>query len=295
MAIAYSPYPNLHQCNARMFEAAVKGIDNGGVQLPAIKNAEYVTAMNAAGTGVVNMIGVNSSNQAVLPVAVFPAAAGAINFSGLTPSTETSGSLVTTGSTWVAFSTAGACGMKLLLSGTCATGEFATVRFRARADNTTASGDGGNSVGTITCADLSASANTHEYGNLKALNACAQPNAKNQTVDATNIVTALYGRIDATGTSIGRRWVAWLDTHATTKAAAGDYMCRISHNGTVAIDGVFSVYAGGRLPVLFNFEDVGAGCPVTVTGADASGFYGRVACYAGGALRYVNLYTTSNA
>ena len=218
-----------------------------------------------------------------------------MHFGDLTPGTETNGSIMTTGSSWVAFSTAGACGLKLLLSDTCATGEFATVRFRARADNTTASGNGGNSVGTVTCADLSASANTHEFGNLKALNACAQPNAKNQTVDATNIVCAVYGRIDATGTSVGRRWVEWIDTHATTKAAGGDYMVRISHNGTAAIDGVWSIYAGGRLPVLLNFEDVGAGCPVTVTGTDASGFYGRVACYAGGALRYINLYSTSNA
>jgi hypothetical protein len=72
-------------------------------------------------------------------------------------------------------------------------------------------------------------------------------------------VTALYGRIDATAGSVGRRWVSWLDTHATTKAAGGDYMERISHNGTIALDGVWSIYSFGRLPVLFNFEDAQAG------------------------------------
>lgn len=180
----------------------------------------------------------------------------ALDFSTLSPAPVTTGAIMTTGTSWINFAVAGACGIKLLLQNTCATGEFATLRLRARANNTTASGNGGNSVGTTTCADFSASANGHEYGNLKAVNACAQPNALNQTVDATNIVTALYGRIDATGTSVGRRWVGWLDTHATTKADGGDYMQRISHNGTAAIDGCFTVYSGGRLPVLFNFEDV---------------------------------------
>jgi hypothetical protein len=180
-----------------------------------------------------------------------------LDFSATTPAGGTAGDLVTTGTTWVVFSGAGACGVKLLLENDCATGEFATLRMRARYGGAaTASGDGGASIGTTTCYDASASANHADYGNLKAVNACAQPNAFAQTTDATNIVTALYGRIDATAASVGRRWVGWLDTHATTKADAGDYMQRISHNGTVANDGVWTIYNGGRLPQLFNFEDV---------------------------------------
>ena len=182
-----------------------------------------------------------------------------LDFSSLTPSTETSGSILTTLTSWIAFTTAGACGGKLLLENQCDTGEFATWRMRARANNTTASGNGGNSVGTTTCVDASASAQDHDFGNLTAVNACAQPNAKNQTTDSTNIVTALYGRIDATGTSVGRRWVGWLDTHATTKADGGDYMMRISHNGTVANDGAITIYGGGRLPLLLNVEDATPG------------------------------------
>ena len=50
--------------------------------------------------------------------------------------------------------------------------------------------------------------------------------------------------------------MGWLDTHAETKAAGGDYMLRISHNGKIAIDGAISIYSGGRLPILFNFEDI---------------------------------------
>jgi hypothetical protein len=188
-----------------------------------------------------------------------------INFATITPS-GTTGSLVTTGTTWVSFTAAGACGGKLLLENACNTGEFATWRMRARSANTTASGNGGNSIGTTTCIDASASAVAAEYGNLKAVNACAQPNALNQTVDATNIVTALYGRIDATGTSIGRRWVEWIDTHATTKASGGDYMVRVSHNGTVAIDGLTTVYGGGRLPLYLNVEDATPGFVGTQTG-----------------------------
>lgn len=185
-----------------------------------------------------------------------------------TVATAANGTILSSGGVWTTYTTAGACGVKLLLGNSCATGEFATMRLRARAANTTVSGNGGNSVGTTTCVDASASAVAAEYGNLKAVNAVAQPNAHAQTVDATNIVCALYGRIDATAASAGRRWVSWIDTHATTKAAGGDYMVRISHNGTVANNGVFTIYSGGRLPALFTFEDVIAGG--FLTDADAS-------------------------
>lgn len=183
-----------------------------------------------------------------------------INISRHVPSTVVAdgvnGTILSSGGVWTTYTTAGACGVKLLLGNSCATGEFATMRLRARAANVTVSGNGGNSVGTTTCVDASASAVNAEYGNLRAVNAVAQPNAYAQTVDATNVVTALYGRIDATAASVGRRWVSWLDTHATTKADASDYMERISHNGTQALDGCWTIYNGGRLPVLFNFEDV---------------------------------------
>jgi hypothetical protein len=194
--------------------------------------------------------------------------ASRVDFSTLIPGTETAGSLITTGTTWVPFATAGACGVKLLLENESATGEFATMRLRARANMATASGDGGSSIGTTTGLDVSASAQHADYGVLKAINAVAQPNALAQTTDPTNIVTALYGRIDATAASVGRRWVGWLDTHATTKADGSDHMQRISHNGTVAIDGVWTIYSGGRLPVLFTFEDISgflSGTPGTLT------------------------------
>lgn len=205
--------------------------------------------------------------------------------------TATHGTILSSGGVWTTYTTAGACGVKLLLQNSCDTGEFATIRIRARANNTTAAGNGGNSVGTTTGLDVSASANKAEYGVLKAVNAVAQPNAHAQTTDATNIVCALYGRIDATAASAGRRWVTWIDTHATTKAAAGDYMVRISHNGTIATDGCFTIYNGGRLPVLFNFEDAAG----FLTDADASLVTqsGAIAVTTPAGTKYIPLYNAA--
>lgn len=50
-------------CDASWFGRDVSTYE----QAPAILNGEFVTGVNAAGTGVVSMIGVNSSNQVVLP------------------------------------------------------------------------------------------------------------------------------------------------------------------------------------------------------------------------------------
>ncbi|MBL0220279.1 MAG: hypothetical protein IPQ07_41220, partial [Myxococcales bacterium] len=117
--------------------------------------------------------------------------------------TAANGTIIGSGGVWTVYTAAGAAGVKLLLENRCATDEFATARLRARAANTTVAGNGGNSVGTTTCVDASASANAAEYGNLKAVNAVAQPNAYAQTADSSNIVCALYGRIDATAGSVG--------------------------------------------------------------------------------------------
>lgn len=208
--------------------------------------AAYWTATQADAGGVT----FNSTSDGT-PGFIF---ADPIDFTGITP-VGTAGSLITTRTNWISFPTAGAAGIKLLLENTSDTGEFASIRIRGRANNTTASGNGGSSIGTTTAGDFSASAIDHEYGNLTAINACVQPNALNQTTDSSNIVTALYGRVDRTGTSVGRTWVGWLDTHQTTKSGAGDYLLRLSHNGTVANDGAITIYNGGRMPVLFNFED----------------------------------------
>jgi hypothetical protein len=236
---------------------------SGGTSPLVVRGVNGTTAAAHASSTVVTPVYATEQSSAPLSTPITSPDVNNVapfDFSGITPGGGTAGDIITTGTAWVAFTGAGAAGGKLLLENGSATGEFATWRMRARYNGAaTASGDGGNSIGTTSCIDASASAQHADYGVLKAVNAVAQPNAYAQTTDATNIVTALYGRIDATAASVGRRWVAWVDTHATTKADAGDFLVRLSHNGTVANDGVFTIYNGGRMPVLFNFEDI-AGC-----------------------------------
>lgn len=167
-----------------------------------------------------------------------------LSFAGATPGAETDGSLISTGSTWVNHTAAGACAVKLLCSNSSTTGDYATLRIRGRS----------GAAGVTEGGNFSASGGINNYGNLCAGYFAAQPDAYTQS-GASNIVNAIHGVIDATASSSGRRWVAWFDTHETTKASAGDYLVRLSHNGTIANDGAITVYTGGRMPVLFNFED----------------------------------------
>lgn len=174
-----------------------------------------------------------------------------INFAAAAPGTETSGSLISTGATWVNHTAVGACAVKLLCSTSATTGDYATFRPRARADAV--------STGNVECISASVSTTAANYQDLYAIRGYAQP-LTISTDKASSIVNALYGCVDrTTGTSSGRTWVAWIDTHQQTKSSAGDYLMRLSHNGTVANDGAITVYNGGRMPVLINFEDA-AGC-----------------------------------
>lgn len=197
-------------------------------------------------------------------IAGAPPYSNGLNFQNFIPGAETTGSLLSSGSTWVNFATAGQCGLKLLLSNSATSGEFSTVRMRARSD----------AAGATICGDFSASGGANNYGNLFAVRGNAQPNAYTQTT-ADNIVCGLYSCIDATVASDGRRWSTWIDDHSTTKAAASHYLLRMSDNGTTAKDGAFTIYNGGRLPVLFNFEDL-AGFVSTATGSAT--FTHKLAC-----------------
>lgn len=183
--------------------------------------------------------GVLATDGAIIPY-------GGIDYSTVSAGTSTAGSLITTGSTWVAHATASSCGIKVLLSYTAATGEFASLSIRARS----------NSVAPVVSGNFAASAGQNDHGNLYAVQGYAQPLTYTQS-SADNIVNAIYGCVQrsAGGTSVGRDWTAWFDTHMAVKASGGTYLLRLSHNGTVANDGAITVYNGGRMPVLFNFED----------------------------------------
>jgi len=74
-----------------------------------------------------------------------------------------------------------------------------------------------------------------------------------------------------------------------TKADSSDYLVRLSHNGTVANDGAITIYNGGRMPVLFNFEDA-AGF-LTETGDAGSTKAGYLAVTTPAGTKYIQLMT----
>jgi len=212
-----------------------------------------------------------------------------LSFNSLTnPSTDAAsvnGSLITAGTagTWIAHSYSGACGIKLLLSNTHASGDFASLRIRARS----------NSAGPVTAGNFSASAGQNDFGNLYAVQGRAQAKAASSytQASASNIVCGLYSCIDMAGaTQAGRAWSTWIDTR-TEKKAASDYLLRLSHNGTVASDGAVTVYSGGRLPLLFNFEDAVGGGFLTDADASKTTAAGAIAVATPAGTKYIVLYT----
>jgi hypothetical protein len=196
-----------------------------------------------------------------------PTAPGGANFSGVVPSTETTGSMITTGSTWVVHTAVGACAGKILASSSATTGQYATWRVRGRSDAAVA--DVYN-VASVEGVNASASANHADYANLFGVSGLAQPNAFNQA-NTTNIICGVYSCLDKTGTHAGSAWSMWIDDHSTTAKAASHYLLRMSQNALggspVDIDGAITIQTS-RLPVLFNFEQIQgflSGTPGTLT------------------------------
>jgi hypothetical protein len=177
-----------------------------------------------------------------------------IKFTG-TVATATDGTLFSTGSTWITHATAGQCAFKILAATTATTGDYATMRLRARSDAAVANTWG--SQGTVGL-NSSASANIAQYGNLIGIQGLAQPNAFTQT-NSNNVICGVYSCMDKTATSSGHAWSMWIDDHSTTAKAADHYMVKITQNalgGTpVDIDGCFSIQPD-RLPQIFTFDSV---------------------------------------
>jgi hypothetical protein len=84
--------------------------------------------------------------------------------------------------------------------------------------------------------------------------------------------------------------VTWIDTHATTKASGGDYMCRISNNSTnsTTLDGIFTVYAGAGCTDLFHFE--GENAPIVAGDATGGTKSYKIACSVGATAGYLQWY-----
>ena len=204
--------------------------------------------------------GLNSTHMLgslTYPIASSLVASGTnvVNFAGATPSTEVNGSLITTISTWVVHTAAGACAGKILASSTATTGQYATWRVRGRSDAAVA--DVYN-VASVEGINSSASANHADYANLFGVSGLAQPNAFTQA-NATNIICGVYSCMDRSGTDAGSAWSMWIDDHSTTNKAASHYLLRMSQNalgGTpVSIDGAITIQTS-RLPQFINFEQV---------------------------------------
>ena len=192
------------------------------------------------------------------------AVANTIKFSN-TVGTATDGTLLSTGATWISHATAGQCAVKFLCANAATSGDYATLRIRARAD----------AAGATVAGNFSASGGVNNHGDLYAVQGYAQPNAF--TNSGAPFTVGLYSCIDRTsgGSSAGRDYSTWVDTHMQVKASGASFLMRLSHNGTVANDGCFTVYNGGRMPVFFNFEDV-AGFLSTATGTAT--FTHKLAC-----------------
>ena len=180
---------------------------------------------------------------------------GKIDFSTVSVGTTTTGSMISTGSTWVVHTAAGACAGKILASSNATTGDYATWRVRGRADAAVANT---SNVASVAGVNSSASANINDYANLIGVAGLAQPNAFTQA-NSSNIICGVYSCMDKTATHAGSAWSMWIDDHSTTAKAASHYLLRMSQNalaGTpVNIDGAITIQTS-RLPQLFNFEQV---------------------------------------
>lgn len=225
-----------------------------------------------------------NSGAAIPGFALSGAFTHGIDFSAMTVSTNTDGTLVSTGSNWIVHATAGQAAFKLLCSTTATTGDYATLRIRARGD---AAWTGG-ATGGVVAGNFSSSANINDYGNLIAVQGYAQPNAFTQASES-NIICGLYSCIDRSGSSVGRSWSLWTDTHETVKASGGHYLHRLSHNGgAFNLDGVWSIYQGQGIDYLFNFENNNS--PVVARDSDGGTATYSLKVYINGAVRYIQCY-----
>jgi|WetSurMetagenome_2_1015567.scaffolds.fasta_scaffold13867_4 hypothetical protein len=213
-----------------------------------------------------------------------------INFSGLLSGSNTDGSILSTGSTWIDHATAGQCGIKLLLSYSATTGDFASLRIRAKSLGAVAGGAVNGTIG----GNFSASAGIAEYSNLYAVQGYAQPSSVAEGIvrantNTSNIICGVYSCVDNISANAGRSWSLWTDTHETVKATNGHYLHRLSHNGgSINLDGIWSIYAGQGCDYLMNFENTNA--PVESGDKTGGGKSYSLAVKINGVIRHIQCY-----
>jgi hypothetical protein len=224
----------------------------------------------------------------------------AVDFSQMVPSTETDGTLITTRALWPTFATAGQCGIKLLLEDSCATGNFASIRIRAR--NSVAGG-----VANTVAGDFSASAWVNDYKCLVGVSAYAQVPAAYTQSSASNVIAGLHAAITdyAGATSNGSRWALWVDDYSAVKAT-NHYLIHAAKSTGITIDGVLAVN-GDKFTYGIDFNAAGFdtadfrlhhGDTINNTGSGAiaaSGVWTFAGAPAANGLLYANTTSTSAA
>jgi len=111
--------------------------------------------------------------------------------------------------------------------------------------------------GTVVAGDFIAEQGINNCGNAIGLQGFAYAEGSITVASGSQIACGVYsGMVFPVGcTSAGSRWSMWTDDRSDVKATGSHYMQRISANGTCNLDGVFTIYGGDRLPILFNFEN----------------------------------------
>jgi hypothetical protein len=174
-----------------------------------------------------------------------------ISFATASP-TGVQGSFITTEATWVQFATAGACGIKLLCANLSPTGNFASLRIRARSDVATPTWNQNTLAG-----DFSASTNIDDYGELVGVSSYAQDNGKNQA-RVSHWSTGIKACSQHTGTSAGSRYALVVSDYSTTKAGTAHYLARYDKPaGACGIDGIFTFGNCDQMTYFGRFEVAG--------------------------------------
>lgn len=243
MPISTSGYdPNLRMALGRIWEKAVNGRTTAGLPLPVALNNEYVTALNAAGTGVVNILKVDTSDQVRIgsgtaPVKIFnrpTTDAFALQVKSEFTDTDAGHNCLEVTADWHPSATA------------TAGGNTAVQGVSRLAASHTATG--GTLIGT--------------YGQVCNLG----------TLNGAGIMAAgMYGLIEDGGTYTAVSHVAagWLDSHLSQTVTAGhSELLYMTNNGSTTLESAFYLRPGDKITNLFTIDTA-----TGMVGDEASGDY----------------------
>ena len=203
--------------------------------------------------------------------------------SNVTAATYTDALLVVTA--WQTFATAGAAAVKLLAANISATGNFATLRVRARSDKAVPTWNQNTLAG-----DFEASGGVADYGELVGVCSYTNDNGYAQT-RASHWATAGKFVTNCSGASVGSRYALVVSDYSSTLASgAGHYLARFDKpSGAQAITGVFKMGNCDQFSYLFNFEVAGGYLTDSDSGKDTDA--GSLAVYTPAGAKWIKLFT----